>query len=349
MIMMARMARPVSEKVRRVDRLLRDHIEAGGLGPGERFPSTRAIARRHDICYQTAHRIVTALVAEGLLEARRGAGTFVAGAVPAPTGVLLLFHPRAKRPQSFGARLKALLEAALEKAAIPYATSWSVSQLKRRPGLLPVYWESQPTGDVRSGLTGPKTFALLLNDRRIPGIGGSCIDTISTDDYSGGVCAAEVLLAHKDFRERAGLLKRAMVLAAHDGDARSRDRIAGFRSLLPIDLRRVVHAGSWNREDGWNAAPLLFSQRPTALFCCNDRLAEGVIGFARAKNLDLPPIVGFDNAPVAEELNLTTIAIPWQEVVDTAVEIIKTRMAGCTKGARRQILAPTVVIRTGPY
>ena len=66
MIMMARMARPVSEKVRRVDRLLRDHIEAGGLGPGERFPSTRAIARRHDICYQTAHRIVTALVAEGL-------------------------------------------------------------------------------------------------------------------------------------------------------------------------------------------------------------------------------------------------------------------------------------------
>lgn len=56
----------------------------GKLAPGDAFPSVRTLSQELRINPNTAHKIVTALVHEGLLEVRPGLGTVVAAA-PAAT------------------------------------------------------------------------------------------------------------------------------------------------------------------------------------------------------------------------------------------------------------------------
>jgi GntR family transcriptional regulator len=52
-------------------------IISGRLRPGEPFPSVRAISKELKINPNTAHKVVTQLIAEGLLETRSGVGTVV--------------------------------------------------------------------------------------------------------------------------------------------------------------------------------------------------------------------------------------------------------------------------------
>ena len=55
-------------------------IVTGQLRAGEAFPSVRALSQELKINPNTAHRIVAALTADGLLEVRQGIGTVVAAA-----------------------------------------------------------------------------------------------------------------------------------------------------------------------------------------------------------------------------------------------------------------------------
>jgi GntR family transcriptional regulator len=53
------------------------------LRPGDAFPSVRLLSRELKINPNTAHKVITHLVAEGLLEIRPGIGAVVASARPA--------------------------------------------------------------------------------------------------------------------------------------------------------------------------------------------------------------------------------------------------------------------------
>jgi GntR family transcriptional regulator len=53
-------------------------VVSGRLRPGDRFPSVRSLSRELRINPNTAHKVVAALVADGLLEVRPGIGTTVA-------------------------------------------------------------------------------------------------------------------------------------------------------------------------------------------------------------------------------------------------------------------------------
>jgi DNA-binding transcriptional MocR family regulator len=57
---------------------LRRRIVAGNLGPGDHMPSVRELARSSGVSTFTAARVYDLLVAEGIVDARRGAGYFVA-------------------------------------------------------------------------------------------------------------------------------------------------------------------------------------------------------------------------------------------------------------------------------
>jgi len=58
---------------------LRARIRSGELAAGARVPSTREIVRRHGVAMATATKVLTALRQEGLVVARPGVGTVVAG------------------------------------------------------------------------------------------------------------------------------------------------------------------------------------------------------------------------------------------------------------------------------
>ena len=67
-------------------------IVSGQLKPGDQFPSVRTLSQTLKINVNTAHKIVTQLTAEGLLEVRPGIGMVVAApstSSPAERGRLL--------------------------------------------------------------------------------------------------------------------------------------------------------------------------------------------------------------------------------------------------------------------
>jgi GntR family transcriptional regulator len=57
-------------------------IISGQMRPGEAFPSVRVLSKDLKINPNTAHKVVTQLVAEGLLEVRVGTGSVVAAPGP---------------------------------------------------------------------------------------------------------------------------------------------------------------------------------------------------------------------------------------------------------------------------
>lgn len=367
------MARPRSSHVAEVKARLIARLRTNYHRPGERFLSARAVAEKFAVSYQTAHRLLAELSNEGYLSRRNASGTYVPGDCAVPTKVALLFHPRAKRPGSFGHRLLNHLATALAREDLPFTVTYSDASIAKPRNTFPVVWEIPAAVEA---LANRRHFALLLNDRPPPGLPSLHLDSVSTDDYSGGVVAAQllrerlqrksdiILSAAKDLpgipasaAKPDGPQPRSQMLrsAQHDGDrrhvcllagprtdARSNQRIAGFNSVLP---GTILHCPTWFLEDALKLAPRLLAQNPAALFCCNDRLAQAVIEVARHNQQALPPIVGFDDAPVAEQLNLTTIAIPWPQLLAAAIALIKRRLAGDRSDPVHQIIPPRPVIR----
>lgn len=67
---------------RQIYEQLRETILAGRLAPGTRLPATRALARDLDVSRNTVSAAFDQLLAEGYLEGRVGAGTFVTSELP---------------------------------------------------------------------------------------------------------------------------------------------------------------------------------------------------------------------------------------------------------------------------
>lgn len=57
-------------------------VVSGQIRPGDPFPSVRALSKELKINPNTAHKVVSQLTAEGLLEVRVGIGTVVAAPSP---------------------------------------------------------------------------------------------------------------------------------------------------------------------------------------------------------------------------------------------------------------------------
>src|SRR4051812_37706484 len=99
------MARTRSAKVTHIKTELANRLRDGAYRPGDRFLSARELASGFSISYQTAHRLLDEMCSEGLVERRAASGTYVPGGESALSEVRLIFASRARRPQSFGARL----------------------------------------------------------------------------------------------------------------------------------------------------------------------------------------------------------------------------------------------------
>ena len=63
---------------RRIQGAIRKVIEAGELRPGDLVTSERELAKIHDVSLMTARHALASLETEGVVERRRGVGTFVA-------------------------------------------------------------------------------------------------------------------------------------------------------------------------------------------------------------------------------------------------------------------------------
>ena len=329
--------------------------------PGQRFFSNRAVARRFGISYQTADRLMRELVDEGVIVRRPASGTYIPGERIEQAGVLLIFHPRARHKNSFGSFLLDQLTTRLAQERIDWRVRWktpatsatttttgtAAAASKRALGVgrYPIIWERHEAVDIAIRSKRP---ALVLNTRPPAGIGATLIDSVSVDDFSGGAHAAQHLIAQrqtanasKRSRSRRGVSVFA-VLAGPAQDQRSAARVAGFLSVAPAT---VIHSTTWFYEDALDVADQALDAGRDGIFCCNDRLAQAVVRRAADRARPRPHLVGFDDAPIARWLKLTTIAIPWEELVDAVIGVIRRKQASPASAAIAQLVSTRIVLR----
>lgn len=329
-----------SQHVAQVKARLLARLHDGVHRPGDRFLSARAVARHFRVSYQTAHRLLQELGSEGLLTRVEASGTYLAGGGRRVHTAQLTFAARGRREGSFGDRLRQTLQRELHAQGMPWTLRWrdkdgrvDRGRVPRVSGdVLPVIWDAP---DVLRTCITRRRSAVLLNERPSPGLESAFVDSVSVDDFAGGVYAAQLL-------ERRATAGAFAILAGPEHDPRSRARVAGCLSRI---RGRVISVGSWYREDGLLLAEAAVSTGPAGIFCANDRLAEAVHHWCAAVGRQCPPLVGFDDAPVAEAIGLTTIAIPWEEVASVTAALIRRRLGNDSAAARHVVLSPRPVVR----
>ncbi|NQX12119.1 LacI family DNA-binding transcriptional regulator [Microbacteriaceae bacterium VKM Ac-2855] len=154
--------------------------------------------------------------------------------------------------------------------------------------------------------------------------------------------------------------RRIGFLTNRDDVPATRLRLQAYREVLteagiPIDESLIVEEIS-ETPGGYRAGKRLLQRadRPTALFCYNDRMAMGAYRAAAELRLEIPrdlSLVGFDNQEIiAEGLYppLTTVALPHYEMGAWAVDTLVGLLAGRGEElllASHPVLLPCPLIR----
>ncbi|MFF5173424.1 LacI family DNA-binding transcriptional regulator [Micromonospora sp. NPDC000089] len=178
------------------------------------------------------------------------------------------------------------------------------------------------------------------------------LPSVVPDETGGGRVAVRELLT-------AGHRRIGFVTNTDDIPA-TRGRLLGYQEALReagVPFRpELVLAEESDTHGGYRAARELLDrpERPTALFCFNDRMAMGAYRAATELGLRIPAdlsVVGFDNQElIAEGLHpgLTTVALPHYEMgvwaVDTMVELLN-HPKGARRRTARQVVMPCPLVR----
>ena len=146
--------------------------------------------------------------------------------------------------------------------------------------------------------------------------------SVVPSDIAGAYVATEQLLK-AGHRRIAHLTGEGWLEATIDREKGFRQAMAHYQA--PVDEALVV-PGGWTIRGGRDLTRSLLAlpDRPTAIFCFNDRMAIGAYEAARAVGLRVPEdisIVGFDDEDLVAYLDpaLTTVILPHEEMARWAV------------------------------
>ena len=171
---------------------------------------------------------------------------------------------------------------------------------------------------------------VLLAAQAVPGQTAHVLDQLSVANEQG----AYEITAHLADRHR---YDRIAFVAGPPGSPDSSRRFEGFRKALaerglPAGQRPAFH-GDFTTAGGRRVAErILAGPAPRALVCANDQTAVGVMMALQRAGLRVPEdvaLTGFDGIQVGEHIrpSLSTVVQPMRELGDTAVRLLKERMA----------------------
>jgi len=134
----------------------------------------------------------------------------------------------------------------------------------------------------------------------------------------------------------------------------SRERIHAFRAAAAAGRfacrEEWIEDGDFTPSGGYIAAKniLELPERPTAVFCCNDEMAIGLMRAAFELGLSIPndvSVVGCDNSPWAERVHpaITTVEQPLQAIGKSAAMALHHRIHGLT--VSDAVFTPRLIVR----
>ncbi|MEU7297358.1 LacI family DNA-binding transcriptional regulator [Streptomyces exfoliatus] len=174
--------------------------------------------------------------------------------------------------------------------------------------------------------------------REVPTVLVNCYDaegelpSVVPDEVTGGHRAARHLV--EAGHERIGFINLDPDIPAALGRREGYER-ALSEAGIPLDTSLVV-SGHATADGGYSAACELLDRadRPTALFCGNDRMAMGAYDAIKERGLRIPDdvaVVGYDNQElIAAYLRpkLTTLALPFEAMGAKGVDMLAALAAG---------------------
>lgn len=194
-------------------------------------------------------------------------------------------------------------------------------------------------GDPLLGELAARGVPLALVSRRLDGH-----VSVSCDDAEGGRQIAEHIVASGR--------RRIAVIAGARYASTTRDRLDGFSRTLDahgIALpESAIHYAGFDANAGKAAisAILASGEVPEAIFAVNDFVAIGAISELQSRGLSVPgdvAVAGFNDTPLAEAVNLTTVRSPMAEMGRAALEKLLDIADG--RGAESERLTPELVVR----
>lgn len=186
---------------------------------------------------------------------------------------------------------------------------------------------------------------VVLYNRTIPN--SDSVSSVTGNNNGGGMAIAAFLLA--------GGHQRLAFIAGAQESSTSRDREAGFCAYLANRgaAPAIRDCGHFTRQGAAAATRRLLSAKepPDAIFCANDEMAIAAIEVARHEfgivvGRELS-IVGFDDIPMAAwpSFSLTTFAQPFDQMVDSTIEIIQGIREGQTEAAH-YVIDGSLILRS---
>jgi LacI family transcriptional regulator len=163
--------------------------------------------------------------------------------------------------------------------------------------------------------------------------------SVLIDDEKGGYDVAQYLLSRGH--------RKIGVIAGVMNNLHTKDRLLGFQKALfeagILFNPDWVRYGNWDQESGYREAKRLAHVGVTAIFCMNDRMAEGA--YDCLYDEDLIPgkdisVAGYDNMHIARVLRprLTTNEIQLRVIGAKSAELLLNSLAGGAEAAKPTVL-----------
>ncbi len=356
------MSQGLAEKV---SRQIHADIRAGNFKPGDKLPSERMLEKSYNVSRITINRAMAMLNGQGVLERRRGIGSFVAKEFgryqdDSITNSLVKFlSPGAKIKGEVyvtaGQESMCKILKEYEKDLIVkfyYSEDDYIAELKELEsnGIFgAVIWHlPSREGDRILETLQKKSVRFILLD-------SYCdkpeTDYVITDNYDGGRRMVEYLISQ-------GHTKIAYVTKKLEHFTSLENRQLGFlqgllRNGLPVTGDSLFEVDVTHDEGVQSVLDriLSLSDRPTAIFASNDILAFDIFDELTARGLKVPEdfsLVGFDDIDRSKHFKvpLTTIAQDFYDMGKMAAILLQEIPAVDNREYHNMVkIKPSLVIR----
>lgn len=352
---------------------LRDRIRGGELTPGDCLPPEKSLAEQFGVSYMTARRAVTGLVREGLVERRRGDGSYVRAAPSSPVdgsagpgsemdlqvAILIASMPRG----DYRTRCLAAFENAVSGRG--GSTQWHVFDKDRpAPDLVEKCNNVNGFFYVHNSVHGDAVLQQCMQ-QHAPVVASCYYGTLNVNRaYEDWGWALQELMEHLiDAGHRRIALAGFTLQAQRSPSAWIEARRQAFldtarRQSLPVSEADIYfqpldeRSTSRQFDVGVSCGRHLLA-RPrsyTAVIGLNDKVALGVKYAAEEAGLDVPgalSIAGFDNLPEAAEAGLTTIRPAAEHDGQAAADLLADLVRNPNRNTVYQLTSrPELIVRT---
>ena len=343
----------------KIAKALCDEIRAGTYGEGLPFPSLTRIMERFSISRPSAAKSVAELKRLGLVETRRGSGTYVAKR-RRTIGVAI---PGTADSEFFQAIMDGLVfncqKSGMDLIAgdvFPKDHALSAREAERLASHLAERKVSgvimQPIGFNAEAAKINRAIARILSDAKIPVVlidndivpspNRSRHDLVAINNFDAGRRVATHLLS-VGAKRVACLLRRLSAESVWT-------RYAGVDDALMRTKGRPAFRIEAEPDDAKAVAAGLKKHRPDAIVCSNDIAAAKLMETLKSLNVRIPEdvmVAGFDDVKLAAECNpgLTTIHQPCFELASAAFQTLIGRIENPDLPPREILLDAPLVVR----